>query len=356
MSHLHQRSIQVILENQSPGGSYVACPTMPDYAYCWFRDGAFIAYAMDLVGEHDSAYRFYEWGAKVINAREPVIERALRKTARREPLTAADYLHTRYTLDGVEGSDSEWPNFQLDGIGTWLWGLHQHSLLNSMRPLPAQWAAAATLAARYLAGLWQLPNYDCWEEFEDKVHLHTLAAIYGGLQAYDALLGRPVYADVAANIHDFVLDEGVANDHFVKYIGTEMIDASLLGLATPYGLVSLEHRLMQATVARIESDLRPFSGGVRRYAQDTYYGGGQWLLLTAWLGWYYAQLGEVDQAQALLKWVEAQADETGFLAEQVPESLISPQHYQPWVKMRGPIAEPLLWSHAMYLVLANALS
>ena len=356
MSHLHQQSIQVILENQSSSGGYIACPTMADYTYCWFRDGTFIAYAMDLDAEHDSARRFYEWGARVINARQDIIERALHKTVRGEPLTAADYLHTRYTLNGAEGSDAEWPNFQLDGIGTWLWGLHQHTRLTHMKQVPARWTAAAALAARYLAGLWRLPNYDCWEEFEGKVHLHTLAAIYGGLQAYDLLLGQPAYADVAANIRDFVFNKGIMNGHFVKYLGTEVVDASLLGLATPYGLVPPDHPVMQATVARIESDLRPFTGGVRRYAQDTYYGGGQWLLLTAWLGWYYTQLGKVDQAQALLAWVEAQADETGFLTEQVAVDLISPQHYQPWVEIRGPIANPLLWSHAMHLVLANALS
>lgn len=356
MSHLHQRSIQVILENQAAGGSYIACPTMADYAYCWFRDSTFIAYAMDLVGEHDSASRFYAWGAKVINAREAVIEQALRKTACGEPLTAADYLHTRYTLDGAEGSDAQWPNFQLDGIGTWLWGVHQHSQLTGIKQMPAQWAAAAALAARYLAGLWQLPNYDCWEEFGDKVHLHTLAAIYGGLRAYDALLGQPIYADVAAAIRDFVLSQGVVNGHFVKYLGTEAVDASLLGLATPYGLVSPDHPLMKATVAQIESDLRPLFTGVYRYAQDTYYGGGQWLLLTAWLGWHYTQTGETARARALFAWVEAQADEKGFLAEQVAVDLISPQHYQSWVEIRGSIANPLLWSHAMYLVLANALS
>ena len=33
----------------------------------------------------------------------------------------------------------------------------------------------------YLAALWQLPCYDCWEEFPDRVHPHTLAAIYAGL-------------------------------------------------------------------------------------------------------------------------------------------------------------------------------
>jgi len=43
---------------------------------------------------------------------------------------------------------------------------------------------AAGLVANYLTALWQLPCYDCWEEYPDKMHPHTLAAIYGGLKAH----------------------------------------------------------------------------------------------------------------------------------------------------------------------------
>ena len=49
---IYRRSQQVILENQQPGGGYLACPTMPDYAFSWFRDGAFIAYALTIDGWH----------------------------------------------------------------------------------------------------------------------------------------------------------------------------------------------------------------------------------------------------------------------------------------------------------------
>ena len=85
MADLRQHSISVILKNQSPMGAYIACPTMADYAYCWFRDGSFIAYAMDLVGEHTSAERLYDWGAAVVDARAEVVERALAKASRGEP-------------------------------------------------------------------------------------------------------------------------------------------------------------------------------------------------------------------------------------------------------------------------------
>lgn len=356
MADLRQHSIEVILKNQSPSGAYIACPNMPDYAYCWFRDGTFIAYAMGIVGEHNSAGCFYDWGATVINARAGVVERALAKAARGEPLSATDYLHTRYTLDGQEGTDTNWPNFQLDGLGTWLWGLYEHLAFTRNTTLPADWARAADLVARYLAGLWRLPNYDCWEEFGEQVHSHTLACIYAGLQASSRYVNQTKYAQVADEVRTFVLEHGVVDGHFVKYLGTDAVDASLLGLATPYALVSPDDERMQTTLAYIEADLHREGGGLYRYAGDSYYGGGEWLLLASWLGWYYSRVGQTRRAQELLGWVESQADADGNMPEQVAAHLMAPDHYAGWVARRGPIAVPLLWSHAMYLILYEALS
>lgn len=106
-------------------------PALPDYRYCWFRDGAYIAYAMGLTGERESARRFHDWCARVVNQRRAVVERAIEKGNRSELLAEVDYLHTRYTLEGHEGDNATWPNFQLDGLGTWLWAL---------APLAGPWA------------------------------------------------------------------------------------------------------------------------------------------------------------------------------------------------------------------------
>ena len=360
MVDLRQHSLDVITTNQAAGGAYIACPNMPDYAYCWFRDGAFIAYAMDVAGEHESARRFYQWGADVINRRADVVHRAVGKAGRGAALLENDYLHTRYTLDGREGDDGAWPNFQLDGIGTWLWGMAQHKQLRNLPALPDDWTAAAQLAAAYLAALWRYPNYDLWEEFGDQIHPYTLGAIYAGLRAH-AFLGESQgtgngynYDDVAASIRDFVLEKGTARGRFVKYLGATAVDASLLALSVPYGLVDPHDDRMQATVEAIERDLR-HHGGLRRYAGDSYYGGGEWLLLAAWLGWYYRQLGNRQRAQTLLAWVASQSDACGNMPEQTPVHLNAPDYLQKWIEIRGPIANPLLWSHAMYLILDHAL-
>ena len=50
---------------------------------------------------------------------------------------------------------------------------------------------------------------------------------------------------------------------------------------------------------------------MHRYADDSYYRGGEWVLLAIWLGWYYVETGEQARARELLAWVEAQADDRG---------------------------------------------
>lgn len=353
MPDLYRHSIKVILAHQGPQGGYLASPTFPDYAYCWFRDGAFTAYAMDLAGRHDSARRFHDWCAQVINRRQASVEQAIARASRGQPLGETDYLHTRYTLDGQEGADTNWPNFQLDGLGTWLWALAEHVRLADVQAIPLDWHQAALVVARYLAALWPQPNYDCWEEFGDRVHPYTLAAIYGGLTALAALGLDGRWQEVPAAIRAFVLAQGIQDGRLVKSIGNPAVDASLLGVATPYRLLKPDDPVMQATVAQIEAELRHDDGGVHRYAADTYYGGGEWILLTAWLGWYYAESEQASRARELQAWIEAQADPQGNLPEQVPCSRIRPRYLEVWRAQRGEIAKPLLWSHAQYIILRH---
>jgi GH15 family glucan-1,4-alpha-glucosidase len=168
-------------------------------------------------------------------------------------------------------------------------------------------------------------------------------------------------------IRTYLLNNGVLDGHLVKRFQApgepaatrqapvEQVDASLLGLSVPYRVLSPGDPIMRQTVERIEEDLHCRGGGVHRYTDDTYYGGGEWVLLAAWLGWYYTKAGERDNAGELQRWIEAQADADGCLPEQVSAHLLAPEHCGPWVERWGPVAKPLLWSHAMYLILHHAL-
>ncbi|HEY0214759.1 MAG TPA: hypothetical protein VGC57_00025, partial [Cellulomonas sp.] len=109
------------------------------------------------------------------------------------------------------------------------------------------------------------------------------------------------------------------------------------------------------TLDTVRADLA-VDGGVHRFRADVFYGGGQWLLLTCLLGWNEAVAGDRESALARLRWVADHATSAaGELPEQVPDHLLHPEHHAEWVDRWGTVATPLLWSHGMYLILADEL-
>lgn len=348
MVDLMRRSIEIIIQNQNASGAFLASPNFPTYHYCWYRDSAFIAHALDLVGETKSSAGFHEWAARNVNSRAELVERAIENVHQGKQIKGNDILHTRYSVDG-ENSEEDWPNFQLDGFGTWLWALDEHRRLCNY-DLPEDWLHAANLAADYIANLWCHPCSDCWEEFPDEVHTYTLSAIYAGLRANSSLNGAD-HQQTMESIFQHLTKKAVINGHFIKFEGSDLVDASHLGISTPYRVVAPDDPVMKGTVAEIESTLRHNDGGVHRYVKDTYYGGGEWVHLAAWLGWYYVEVGEHDKAELLMEWVEAQADEQGQFPEQVSTTMNDPNYYEPWRERWGDIANPLLWAHAKYIIL-----
>jgi isomaltose glucohydrolase len=214
----------------------------------------------------------------------------------------------RYRLDG-DPDETEWPKLQIDGLGLFLGALRR-------RGQSGRWDDAAALVAGWLEHHWSEPCVDWWEEREG-VHATTLWCVGNGLQS------------------DEIKREGLAR-------AGARLDASLLFIGT------------EEIVAHVEDALL-VDGGVHRNLDDEYYGGGQWLLLTAMLGLAYVDHGRLDDARACLAWVEAHAGPNGDLPEQSQDHLLRPDRYQPWVERWGEPASPLLWSHAMYLRLHHAL-
>jgi len=353
---LCDRSVEIIRANQHDSGAYVACPSFPVYRYCWFRDGAFIADAMSRIGEYESAEAFFDWCSRVLVSRSSVIGSVIARAREGEEVADTELLPCRYRLDG-DDDDEPWTNFQLDGYGTWLWALSEH-LRRSGRSTSSLWRSAAGLTVDYLSAFWSRPCYDWWEEHGDKRHVGTLGAIVGGLEA----IAREDFVDdehrrvaqtAAAAARDEVLRLGVQDGHLCKWYGTNAVDASLLSCIIPFRLVEPEEPIAQATLAAVETDL--VSVGVHRYLADTYYGGGEWLLLSAFLGWQQLAFGRADDAATQLSWIAAQAEPNGYLPEQVAGHLLAADREAEWIASSGPVASPLLWSHAMFITLAAEL-
>jgi len=352
---LHNASLNIIRHGQAPSGAYVASPTFSQYGYAWLRDGTWTAYAMDCVGQHDSARAFYSWVGQTLRNQQSRFEKLFSKCARNEPLDETDYLPTRFTLDGFVDHDQFWWNFQLDGYGTWLWGLAQHIELVPDSDLWDSLRTAVTLTMQYLSALWPSANYDCWEEFRDKIHTSTLASLYGGLSAIRRIEPGLVPDHLPEQIQSYILQNCVSTGHFRKYVGSSAVDARLLWVAVPYRVVEVTDPRFIATVQRIEQEIHRPGGGVYRYAADTYYGGGEWILLTAFLAWTYIELGRPADARRLMTWIESQATPAGELAEQVSTHLLDPSRYPEWEQKWGTVACPLLWSHAMVLIVESLL-
>lgn len=351
---LARRSVEVLKGGQAQSGAFVASPSFPTYHYAWLRDGAFCAHALDLAGESASASAFHAWVARIVESHRPLIESAISRIGRGDAPAPEEMPPARYTLDGsLEQTDGEpWPNFQVDGYGMWLWALAEHLERRGAGEL----AGTVELVARYLQAAWPLKSFSCWEEWDGGEHASTLGAAVAGLDAAARLLDAREWAGEAGRVRAQLLDRFVSEGRFTRGPSDPRLDGSLLWLGVPFGVVPVGDPLMQATVDGIRRDLHRPGGGVYRYLGDTYYGGGEWVLLTCSLAWHESAAGNRDAVEPIRAWVRAQARANGDLPEQVTEHAQEPAMVGPWVERWGPAATPLLWSHAMYLIMESAAS
>ncbi|MEU4602767.1 glycoside hydrolase family 15 protein [Kribbella sp. NPDC023972] len=349
LRQLAAHSHAVIVAHQDVGGAYPAAPTFSAYkGYAWLRDGSFTAEGISRYGDVQSADRFHDWVDRVLRGRRAQVDDLCATVARGEVPDDSAMLPTRFTFDGADGSDPWW-DFQTDGYGMWLWSVVTHAARHGLDL--ERWRGGIDVAVDYLVAFWDRPCYDWWEEHVEHRHVSTLGAIHGGLVAISPYTSAPAQ-EVAASIRALVDAEGIHDGHLTKWLGSSAVDGSLPACVVPFGLVSGD--VAAATLEAVAGDL-DVDGGVHRFAADVFYGGGQWILLSALLGWNLAVAGDTEGAWRRLRWIAAQADEAGDLPEQVAHHLLHPGSRDEWIARWGTVASPLLWSHGMYLILADEL-
>jgi len=376
---LYERSLltmKLLTDEQS--GAVIAAPEFDEhfsrcggYGFCWGRDAAFIATAMDKSGLSDLASRFYDWAL----------------TAQ----SADGSWQQRHYHDGRLAPS--W-GLQIDEGASILWGMWQHYLAwQNPQFAELAWPAVRRGAHFLLSKLdpetgLPLPSVDLWEERTGE-HLYSAAAAYGGLQgaaAFAELRGdgelalqcrtaaerireqiidrcwneeraaylRGLKLQVDARTYEEALQAGKAgtievdSKGYRTYILAEdpTLDVSLLGLCIPFGVLPADDERMALTADAIEAALTvPGVGGLMRYEGDPYIGGNPWILTTLWLCQYRIQQGRLESARELLQWAIDHQTGVGLLSEQIDRETGKPA----WVI-------PLTWSHAMFVLAVHMLA
>ncbi|MEV7528394.1 glycoside hydrolase family 15 protein [Agrococcus sediminis] len=358
MGDLHEHPELLLERLQDSSGAYPASPTFSAYrGYSWFRDGAFIADGASAAGLADSADRFFDWCSRTIAGIAPSIDAIVAAQAAGTPLPDSAMPPTRFRFDGTAGED-DWWDFQLDGYGTWLWAMEAHAVRHD-RAVDRH-APAVVATVRLLVSSWDRPCFDWWEEHDEHRHVSTLGCVGAGLEAAlrldvlpTALAAEARRASIA--IRELVHEQGLHDGHLVKWLGSTDVDGSLSALVAPIGWIDPDSALARTTLDAIHRDLE-VDGGVHRFRDDTFFGGGQWPLLSCFLGLAELAAGDRREAERLLEWARSTATADGLLPEQVGRHLLAPDSEAEWIERWGPVATPLLWSHAMVARLEAALA
>ncbi|MEZ0537245.1 glycoside hydrolase family 15 protein [Caldicellulosiruptoraceae bacterium PP1] len=353
-----------LLQNRETGG-IIAAPEFDEefskcggYGFSWGRDAAFITVSMDKLGMHDEVEKFYNF-----------------KFSCQE---ADGSWNQRYWTDGTLAPS--W-GIQIDETASIIWGFIKHCEENEKYHLIEKYKKNLQKAIEFLLknideqkGL-ILKSFDLWEERQG-IHLYSNAAIYAALEVAKRYFFEltleieiKIKALVSQTFTRFILNEQniyartvdmrvskelynlLDNDNrylepddkynIIKYYQKvdNVMDASIIGAFYPFMMIE-NNEVLENTIKNIETSCTSsFSGGIKRYANDTYAGGNPWIITTLWLAIYYKKVGNIERANELFNWAFKHAQKNGLLPEQID-------------KLTGQSAwvVPLAWSHAMFVL------
>ena len=326
------------------------------YSYMWPRDGALVAYAMDLAGYNSAD--FFRFCANI--------------------LEEDGYFLHKYSPSGSLGSSwHPWLKdkktqipLQEDETALVIWSLWKHyeqfKDLDFIRPLyyPLIKKSADFMMnyRNHKTGL-PLPSYDLWEERQG-ILTFTASTVFGGLMAaanFAQAFGEISLADEyrqgadkmrkAMEKYLYLPEEKrfARMINFTKEGQPEIdstIDASLYAIFA-FGVFSPDDEKVVSTMNQIFDHLA-VGGGITRYQNDSYYRendeapSNPWFVCTLWKAQYLIARAktreELDQSLEILQWVADHALPSGVLAEQ-----INPQTHEPIS------VSPLTWSHGTFI-------
>ncbi|MDA8097159.1 MAG: glycoside hydrolase family 15 protein [Clostridia bacterium] len=371
LSEALQRSLLVTRTQIDNGGAILAAndtdileTNRDHYSYVWPRDGALVAYALDLAGCHDITSAFFRFSDRTL-----------------EP--GGYFLH-KYLPNGLVGSTwhSRVPDdggiqlpIQEDETGLVLWALWQHYLqagnfevMADFYPTLIKPAAEFMVAYRNPESGLPLDSFDLWEERRG-VFSFTTAAVCAGLEAaalFAKMFGDDAFAErwrksaleVREAMVRYLFDEG--RGRFLRglftspsgeYLPDYTLDASLYGIYR-FGVFPAGDWRVEQTMRAVAEGLWVHTdvGGIGRYTNDYYFKrsddiervpGNPWIICTLWVAdWYIGHAeneAELQRGLQLIEWARCHQLPSGVFSEQV----------HPYTGEPLSVA-PLTWSHATF--------
>lgn len=326
-------------------GTFIAAPEFDPgyelsggYGYCWPRDAAVCALAMQQIGRADLARRFFEWAART--------------------QLPSGHWYQRYWTDGSAApswcvSDHE---IQLDQTCATLHaaGLFARRLAETGGPAAAFVQAFGPAAERGTQAILEHINADglhrtasdLWENAVGSF-AYTQAAVWAALREADEVFGiDPARTGPASRA---VLREQLITTfwdperrHWLRRITPEgkpdpTMDSSAMGVILPWGVLdptdAADRQLAIDTLESISRDLRSSvkgGGAILRFAGESYMGGGPGCVNTLWLALCWLRLASTaadpaerceQRARALyeIRIALANTSPTGQLPELIPK-------------------------------------
>ena len=367
---LFKRSLLIVRTQIDEGGAIIAgndsdvtLRASDHYSYLWPRDGALVAYALDLAGYSNITRSFFGLCGRII--------------------TDEGYFLQKYNPDGTlaSGWHASWEPqtkqrlvpIQEDETALVVWALWNHyDEFRDIEFARELYHTLVTRAADFMesfrdprTGLPQ-PSWNLWED-RRAIHTFTCAAVVGGFRAatkFAKLFGDTERAknyeqaatEVCVAMRGLLYREELGR--FARSIQPRAdgefeidatVDASLFGLFY-FKAFEPDDPLVYATMRAVEDRLwaKTGIGGLARYEGDGYMRvtsdaskapGNPWFICTLWLAEYRiasaVTLEELERSVELLEWTVKHALPSGVLAEQVDPLTGTPLS-----------VSPLTWSHA----------
>ena len=367
---LFKRSLLIMRTQIDAGGAIIAgndsdvtLRATDHYSYLWPRDGALVAYALDLAGYSNITRSFFDLCGRII--------------------TEEGYFLQKYNPDGTPAScwHASWDTvtrqklvpIQEDETALVIWALWNHyDEFRDIEFARQHYHSLVTRAADFMVrfrsprtGLPE-PSWNLWEDRRG-IHTFTCAAVVGGLRAaarFAKLFGdddRAVQYETAASevregMRVYLYREDLGR--FARAISMRSdgefdvdttIDSSLFGLFY-FGAFAAGDAMVRDTMRAVEDRLWAETGigGLARYENDGYMRaqsdgakvpGNPWFICTLWLAEYRIAsantLEELERSVELLEWTVTHALPSGVLAEQVDPFTGAPLS-----------VSPLTWSHS----------